>query len=576
MVKNSEQIRKTLTIKSRLLMLGGIALLAAVVLSAFAYFQMSRLAELQDEGFQRAQDAVAANLAMGAADGLYRVIADGLINQKITETEKNWAIEKELRRNQLKDILDAVDTPEEISEVKGIQDALEGIIQSFETKMLPLMKSGEFSGDSIRQVDGEIDGYATVARENLGKLEESFHVESQKADVEFDAVRKKAIFSSLIISGTAAVLLILGSVLIIRSIIQPIAYTVSVLNRIAGGDVSFSIEPAYRTTDELGQMLVATGEMITNLRNTLNGVISETGHVRNALSTSNNLVSELMFNVEEISATTQELSAGMEETAAATEEMNATSMDIERAVESIASSAAEGAKAAELISKRALKLSADFEESSGSANRVFGSVKEKLEVALDQASAVKQINALSDSILQITSQTNLLALNAAIEAARAGEAGRGFAVVADEIRKLAEDSKNTVTEIQAVTSVVVSSVENLTESANGLLDFVSRTVMKDYGAMKGGAVEYQQDAQYLNNLVGDFSATSEELLASIQGILKAIDEVTAAANEGAEGTTGIANKASAIAQRTSDLVRQSDGAMGNTDSLTEWVNRFKV
>ena len=65
-------------------------------------------------------------------------------------------------------------------------------------------------------------------------------------------------------------------------------------------------------------------------------------------------------------------------------------------------------------------------------------------------SSFKDISNLSESISEIANETNLLALNAAIEAARAGEAGRGFSVVAEEIRKLAEQSKDTVTKIQNI------------------------------------------------------------------------------------------------------------------------------
>ncbi|MEG1741356.1 MAG: methyl-accepting chemotaxis protein, partial [Acetivibrio sp.] len=170
----------------------------------------------------------------------------------------------------------------------------------------------------------------------------------------------------------------------------------------------------------------------------------------------------------------------------------------------------------------------------------------------------------------------LLALNASIEAARAGEAGKGFAVVADEIRNLAEQSKDAVMNIQQVTQGVTTAVKNLTEDSQRLLQFVSNDIVKSFDMFEETANEYSGDATHVDELVTDFSAISEELLASIEGVLSAVTEVSKASEEGALGTNEIAERSTSVANKSSEVFSMTKKAEQTAIELKGHVDHFKT
>lgn len=285
---------------------------------------------------------------------------------------------------------------------------------------------------------------------------------------------------------------------------------------------------------------------------------------------------QLNTDIEDVSATTEELAASMEETAASAQEMSATSMEIESASRTIAEKSQEGALQVVEISKRAENTKIDVRLSQEKANNIRIEIESKLHKALEQSKVVSQIGELSESIMRITAQTNLLALNAAIEAARAGEAGRGFSVVAEEIRHLSEQSKNTVVQIQGVTGEVTEAVLNLSESASALLDFVSTDIAASFQKFLEVADAYNEDAAYIDNLMTDFSATSEELSTSIQNVIIAVNEVAQAASEGAIGTGEIAEKVANITAKSSEVTKQIGISRDSSEKLQQDISDFTI
>ena len=405
-------------------------------------------------------------------------------------------------------------------------------------------------------------------------------------DIDDDVLDVKNEFSSyesnsrMAIIGIAVVMeVILISVLtlITISIVKPLKKSLAHIEEIAQGDFSKEFEQdLLKRKDDFGQLADSLEKMRSEMNNLIGEVKSEALEITGMVQEIDTSIRALDDQIENVSATTEELAAGMEETAASSEEINAMSHEIESAAKSIAERSQDGANEADEIRERAVKIKKDTDENDRRTRSIHEEINESLTKALEDIKVVDQINVLAKSIMDITGQTNLLALNASIEAARAGEAGKGFAVVADEIRVLAEQSKAAVAHIQEVTVNVTAAVENLANDAERLLEFVGNDVVESLGGFAEMANSYNSDAANVDSLVTDFSASSEQLLASINGVMDAISDVSKTATEGATGTTDIAEKVGIVVQETEAIKQKAETTYHSAEKLQKNVERFIV
>lgn len=346
---------------------------------------------------------------------------------------------------------------------------------------------------------------------------------------------------------------------------------------IAEGNFATQIDAvSLERKDDFGQLAAAIDKMRESVRRLLTKVKGEANSIDHVVQNIETNVTTLNEEIEDVSATTEELAASTEETAASAEQINTMSQEIEDAAKGIAVRAQDGATEAEEIHKRAQETKDNTVKNRAAVSSMLTEIRSGLEKALEDAKVVDQIGVLAESILTITAQTNLLALNASIEAARAGEAGKGFAVVADEIRMLAEQSKEAVANIQAVTDNVNQAVGNLATDSNRLLDFVDTDIVNSFNQFEEMADAYNMDASRINDLVADFSATSEELVASIDGIMEAIGGITSASNDGAAGTTNIAQRTVSIANGSSEVLNSAKDAATSAEELKKNVGLFVI
>ena len=328
--------------------------------------------------------------------------------------------------------------------------------------------------------------------------------------------------------------------------------------------------------DEFAKITEALNTTRMELRRMIRDVKDGSDQIGLSSRESQNNIKEVNHLLADISAGTEQLSASMEENAATAQEMNATSMEIEHAIDAISERASEGASVSTEINQRAESLMNETMTSQENIRRIHTETDERMRAAIEKSKSVDQINILSASILQITSQTNLLALNAAIEAARAGEAGKGFAVVAEEIRKLAEQSKHTVSQIQGVTGEVLDAVTNLTSSSSDMLHFLEGQVFSDYEKQMLAMKQYRKDAGFFSDMSTDLSATTEELTASIHDLMRAIHEVTLATNDSAKDASNMSGRVSDSYGKLKKLVELVNENTKSTETMTNLMARFRI
>ena len=381
---------------------------------------------------------------------------------------------------------------------------------------------------------------------------------------------------NLVTVGFAAVAILLIGFLLKR-ILAPIRRSSTYLNSMSEADFSVDVE---EVSTNMPTEVFNIIDGIAKVKNSLVFLLSKIGNnsacIKNEIVNINQEVYELKTNMQQISATSEELAASMQETSALTEEMLITSQKMQKEVESVEDSTSRSLEQVNQIRQRANDSITDVTKVQANNSKILESNKENLEIALEHAKVVGEINELANAIMQITEQTNLLALNASIEAARAGEQGRGFAVVAEEIGKLADQSKTMTLKIQEVTSKVTSAVYDLSDQANGLLEFIEINVLKSYEALGKVAEAYKEDANDVETIAMEFKNNTQALNQGIKTLIDSINAVATASTEGAVATTEIAGAVSEMSSATSEVSERAQVATDYVTGLEESMKEFRV
>lgn len=391
-----------------------------------------------------------------------------------------------------------------------------------------------------------------------------------------EALYEQVQLTLIVIMVLAAIFTVSMMLFIFRSIFEPLNEFKVKMRELATSEGDLTTAIPVKRRDEFSGLARDFNQFIANLRQLILQVNDVSRGVAAQSANTYEELKALDTYMTTTAATTEDLTAGMQQTAASAQEMNASASDMERTLQHIVSMAAERKDEAKRVDARAVALRGHAVEAKSSALHVLDSTRQRLERAMQDAKAVREIATLTNDILDIAAQTNLLSLNASIEAARAGEAGRGFAVVADEIRKLAETSRSTVERIQAISAIVLQSVDHLNETSSEMLTFLDTNVVKDYDQLEEAAEQYSADAGRFETTASEFADAATELEQLTSNMISVIQDVAVTVNNGALGTQEIAEKVTLSVDRFGELNRATEMSQQKMDELNELISQFKV
>ncbi len=373
--------------------------------------------------------------------------------------------------------------------------------------------------------------------------------------------------------------LIVAFLISTRKVVNPIVKTnkelkeISVLINDNNGDLTKRVN--VKSSDEIGQLAQGINQFLDILQNTIGKIVEGSKNLDNMINSVGENVTVSNDNAQDVSSAMEELSATMQEIAATIQTVSDNTESVGKNVVDIADKTEQINNYSQDMRERADSLAKSADENKRTTDEMIGNIVGTLKKAIEDSKSVERVNELTGEILNISSQTNLLALNASIEAARAGEAGKGFAVVADEIRQLADSSRDTANNIQAINEHVTSAVYQLIDNSNKIIKYIEETILADYDSFVQAGAQYNEDACYISETMQEFAEKTEKLKELMKNTVESIEGISSGVEQSANAVTSSAVSTSQLVEQMNSIDKEMSESRNTVGELKAQTDVFK-
>ncbi|WP_271004014.1 methyl-accepting chemotaxis protein [Listeria seeligeri] len=396
-------------------------------------------------------------------------------------------------------------------------------------------------------------------------------VEKSSQAISDFGVKISLIFTAVIVAMLIS--LFIFNAYITKVILKGIRHLQTAVHKVSSGDLSY--RSTYNGRDELGDITNDLNEMSENLRLMIEDVKKASTDVK---SSSDNVI----ISSEIISAMTTEMDIEMkmmgEQIQTQIGSMKESTEAMDQMTGGVQNVAEYALKVSDLTKDSAEKTNdgiAVINNLVSQMDRISGVMRSSTDVVSQLVNRVGEVEKALDTVTNIADQTNLLALNAAIESARAGEHGRGFAVVAEEVRKLAEQSRLAVVDINTVLKKIQTESKTTIEVMNNGLS-ESEAGQKIISETEATFSDLLNRVNDISLQMQNVSQETEEMAAGIEEVNTSISDVTEISNQIGEKSTAALEFAEVNKMKVDELVVISEEMQKISGSLEGYVANFNT
>jgi methyl-accepting chemotaxis protein len=346
--------------------------------------------------------------------------------------------------------------------------------------------------------------------------------------------------------------------------------------RLSNGDLSQDVQlPGTFLPDETNDLATALNEVTVNLRELVGYIRSVSATVAQSAQALSVTTQEVTASGQEVAKTVEQISYGAESQAEMTERSTRLIRDMAVSIDLIASSARKLTLSASETAQTAQNGGELSREAVEKMKLLMTEVEKSGSLIVSFGGQVHKIGKIVEVITNIAQKTNLLSLNASIEAARAGEYGRGFAVVAEEIRKLADSTSLSASEITELVETIREESQTIQFSMQGTIRELSagRVSLDTTGSAFERII---QTALVTHTKATSISELSQSQAEGARHMVTAIDEISRVVTDNAAATEELSAATQQQNASMTEMARSAQQLSALAEELLEMVQRFRL